>query len=241
MNNLVPDLTNALAGHPVFLGLILIPIGLVLCFYGYRIFRLAIALLGFLFGFPLGMTVALQFTTGDLLVWAGGLGMGLLLAILSFAFYLAGVFLAGLVMGSALGYGVVLVLGDAVPVSLVVLLFAVVGGILAVILQRPLLILFTAFTGGWLTTTGLAMFVDPALHPLAVVAGSPDIAEPGPVGLGLLATWLFLVVAGTLVQFKVLKPKPKIPAVEGHNYSVAVPKRPHDDPEEESAKPERDV
>ncbi len=139
---------------------VLLAWGLLDCFFGYLIFRIAVALLGAL---VLGMfaTSALSqwFWDGEILYWVAFGGGALLGLLLSFAFYLVGVFLAGF----SFGYAVVLGLVPFTGPEATVLLGAIAGaacGLLAMIMQRLIISAATAFGGAFRVALAAAFFVD---------------------------------------------------------------------------------
>ena len=131
--------------------------GLLDCFFGYRVFRFTVAVLGALAGAMLGQMAgqALGLGHGGMIggVIAGGLlGMGL-----AFLLYLAAVFVAGFGFGSALG---LLLLTHLNPMVALLggCVLGVVGGFLAVRLQRALIILSTALLGSFRALLALTYY-----------------------------------------------------------------------------------
>ena len=127
------------------------------CFFGYRIFRVTLALLGgfagALFGQAAGAALDLG-TAGEI----GGLAAGALLgAGLAFLLYLAAVFLAGFGFGATLGVLLLAHLHQTVALLGGVAL-GLVGGVAAVKLQRPLLVLSTALLGAFRAVVALGYF-----------------------------------------------------------------------------------
>jgi hypothetical protein len=147
-----PDSTKTI-GAAVLLGW-----GLLDCFWGYRIFRLAVALIGAL---VLGLVASGWIAPGASPVWfwcAFGLGavVGL---VVSFAFYLVGVFLAGFALGCTVVLGLVPFLGPAASM-LVGAIAGVVTGLLALVLQRLLISAATAFSGALRIVLAGAFFLE---------------------------------------------------------------------------------
>lgn len=122
--------------------------GLLDCFFGYRLFKLTLALFGGLMGSIFGQAAGAALglgSPGEI----GGLLVGALLgAGLAFLLYLAGVFLAGFLFGLTLGilllanwHHMVAFFGGCA--------LGAVGGLLAIKLQRVVLILSTALLGAF--------------------------------------------------------------------------------------------
>lgn len=131
--------------------------GLLDCFYGYRVFKFTIALLGAVIGGIFGHAagLALGLGTGGAI---GGLVVGALAGGgLAFLLYLAAVFLAGFGFGATLG--MLLLANYHHTVALLAgCVLGVIGGIVAVKLQRVLLILSTALLGSFRAILALAYF-----------------------------------------------------------------------------------
>lgn len=162
------------ADDPVLLGVhgLIIITGLVDCFFGYRAFRYAIAILLALVGAGLGAYLAWNYADGSWTFSAIGLLLGGILgAVLSLFFFNAAVVVAG----ASLGYVLVAPwLGGLAPwLQLVTLVFACgIIGLLSIPIARIAIMVATATTGsfriiygGWYLVGGPAVLVlgsDPA-------------------------------------------------------------------------------
>lgn len=131
--------------------------GLLDCFFGYRIFKITIALLGAVVGALLGQAGAVAVgwdANGEvvaLLVGAlGGAGLAFLL-------YLAAVFVAGFGFGATLA---ILLLShfNHMVALLAALVAGLVGGFAAVKLQKVLIVLATALMGSFRAVVALTFF-----------------------------------------------------------------------------------
>lgn len=132
--------------------------GLLDCFFGYRIFRVTLGVIGGVFGVIFGQAagVALGFGIGGQIV--GMVLGGLLGAGLAFLLYTGAVFVAGFGFGSTLGILLLSHYNQMVAlVSGVVL--GIIGGFLAVGLQRVLIILSTSLLGAFRATVAIGYFV----------------------------------------------------------------------------------
>ncbi len=177
--------------------------GIVMCFYGYRAFRLILALLGVVLGGYAAGVMGYHLSDGNLAVMAFcGLTGSLLGGVLLVALYLLGVFVYGAVFGTAVGAALVLGASEHIR-AIVVVALAVIGGVAALFLQRIIIITATALQGalfvtatGWLVWTGLAPAKAYAL--LLSAAGAEDpVATQKYVFLGV---WLALACLGVGVQ-----------------------------------------
>jgi len=140
--------------------LALVVFGLILAFFGYRLLRFFLAVAGFVCGVMIGYAVLPRLGVHDpqlLLLLA--LGVGILGALLAFPLLTLGMFLLGAVSGALVAQ-----LLGLQPSTFALLASMVIGGILAVALQRPLLVLLTAFDGSALVWIGIGGL----FHPLAL-------------------------------------------------------------------------
>ena len=132
---------------------ILLAGGLLACFAGYRVFRVVLAIYGFILGALLASSVmGSEQTMPMVLAWiAGGLAGALVLLVA----YFAGVAL----LGAGLGAGAAHVLWayfESEPELLVVIGFSIAGALAALALQRYVIIVATAFGGAQTALVGAA-------------------------------------------------------------------------------------
>lgn len=132
--------------------------GVLDCFFGYRVFKVTLAVVGCLLGAVLGHAAgaALGFAlAGELagLVIGGLVGGGL-----AFMLYSGAVFVAGFGLGATLGV-LLLKRFDSTFTLVLGIGFGVVGGFLAVWLQRILIIVSTALLGSFRAVLAAAYFV----------------------------------------------------------------------------------
>jgi hypothetical protein len=199
---MMPDLFSELGGlGRGLVTLISIALGLLTCFAGYRLFRLLLAVYGFVLGAVVGLAMASGLTGGETLwVIAGALIGGLTGAVLLVLLFFVGIFVIGAAGGALLANLVGGGLAWDVP-ALVTVLAAVAGGVLALFLQRFGIVAFTALNGAWAVVGGVAaLFTGRALE-LSVMLGRLDAWEGAdlPYLVGLIA-WLGLALIGAAVQ-----------------------------------------
>jgi hypothetical protein len=126
-------------------------------FFGYRIFKVTLAVVGGLLGVALGQAAAKALALGSgaeiaIMVVGALLGAGL-----AFLLYIAAVFVAGFGFGATLGmlllanYHHMVALGTG-------LVLGIIGGFLAVKAQRVLIILSTALLGSFRAILALSYF-----------------------------------------------------------------------------------
>jgi hypothetical protein len=152
----------------VFVALITAAIGLIALFFGYRIFKLLLPLLGFFVGLVVGaQVVASIFGEGFLASVIGivaGLVVGLLFGALAYVWWWLGVILVFAGMGYALGVSILPAFGldlDLVSV-LIGLAVAAVFAIGAIVLRMPKLVVIgvTALWGSGATIAAWLVFVN---------------------------------------------------------------------------------
>lgn len=127
------------------LGFLLV-FGAVQCFYGYRLFKQLMAATGFFAGAVVGGGIAYNLSQNGLYVLAGGVGGGMIGAVLFVALYFTGVFVSGAFLGVIIAVASTPVVGQE-PRPAVVLVLAVVSGVVALVVERLMIIVSTAFTG----------------------------------------------------------------------------------------------
>lgn len=190
------------AAYQVPAAAVLIVGGFLACFLGYRLFKVVLAIFGFIIG-ALAASSVFGATDTTPMVIAALIG-GVAGATLLLAAYFVGVALVGAGIG-ALVVNLVWTQVEGDPHPAVVILFSVAGAVLATWLQRYVIILGTAFGGAWtLLVGGLALMGDSG--PLKAAAqGDVWVAyplNPAP-GFGWLPwAWFALGAFGTLVQMR---------------------------------------
>ena len=176
--------------------------GFLACFLGYRMFKVVLAVFGFIVGALAASSVFGSTDTTPMVIAAivGGVAGGALLL----AAYFVGVALVGAGIGALL-VNVIWTQIEGDPHLAVVILFSVAGAVVATWLQRYVIILATAFGGAWTLLVGaLAMMGDSG--PLkAAAAGDVWVAyplTPAPGMRWLPWAWVVLGALGTLVQMR---------------------------------------
>jgi hypothetical protein len=189
-------------------GMLLLFLGSLVAFAGYRLFLFLLPIYGFFVGLSIGAhSVQALFGDGFLSTttsWVVGFFVGLLFAVLSYMFWVIAV---GIVAGS-LGYALVAGFFGLFGADLDVLVWiigvavGIVFGVGAIVLnlQKPVVIVATSLLGAW-TVVGTFLF-------LFTSATAETIAEQGPkMVLDDHPLWfiIFVVVAafGMVIQFQV--------------------------------------
>jgi hypothetical protein len=200
-----------MAFQDFLIGALVLLVGAVFCFVGYRFFRILIVIWGFFAGFNLGTAAMtslfnnafLGTTTGIVL----GLVIGLVFAALAYFFYYFAVVLLGASAGYTLGSGLIGAIGLNNPgfVSVIVgVVLAVVFAFLILVLNLPkiLIMVFTALGGAVAMLAGLL-----------ILFGQVKVAylQYGDAVALVKASWFWSIVAialavvGFLVQWRTMQ------------------------------------
>jgi hypothetical protein len=183
-------------------GVLLMLVGLLACFAGYRLFRIVLTVYGFVLGALFASTLVLPAGTAALLV-ALGVGGVLGAAVLWFG-YFVGVALAGGAFGAVAAQGVWSSLYGHEPGVIVTAFAAIVGGALAATFQRHFVIVATAFVGAETAIAGLMSFLTRRAD------GRPGLDDewvghlvfPAPGRQWTFVGWVVLGIVGAFVQFR---------------------------------------
>ena len=132
--------------------------GLLDCFFGYRVFKVTLGIVGGLLGMLLGQAAGVALGLGTAGQIGVMIGAGLLGAGLAFLLYTGAVFVAGFGFGATLGI-LLLTHYNHMVALMSGLVLGIIGGFLAVKLQKILIILSTALLGAFRAILALAYFV----------------------------------------------------------------------------------
>ena len=174
--------------------------GIVACFFGYRLFRIVLAIFGFILGALASSSIFGVGDTGSMIgaaVVGGLLGAGIL-----FAAYFVGVALIGAGLGAVMA-NLLLAAGDRDPNVLAVVFMAVAGAAASMYLQRYFIIVGTGFAGAWTIIVGAMAFIGDRSALAAAARGDvwiPYLMDPAPDQRWLPIAWLVLGAIGTCVQ-----------------------------------------
>ncbi|HET55639.1 MAG TPA: DUF4203 domain-containing protein [Ignavibacteria bacterium] len=183
---------NEISGIIKILSVIMIIVGGLSCFYGFRIFRIIMAVLGFVIGGLLALIAGAS--TFVAILW------GIVGALLLYFLYILAVFLTGAVLGLLLG----IILAGLLQAFQAVLVFAILGfilgGIAAVILNKLIIILSTSFFGAnWLVSGFLYLFL---YNTRKIISQTMGVAS---IDYLAIALTLIVFVIGVLYQYGFFK------------------------------------
>jgi hypothetical protein len=180
---------------------VLVVSGVLACFAGYKLFRVVLAVYGFILGAAIASSVMGPGEQTAMIVGAvvGGLAGALLLNLA----YFVGVALIGAAAGAFLLHAIWARFATGDPHVGIVVVCAVLGALVATNLQRWVIILATAFGGAWTLIVGVSALMGE--RAAKVAAASNDVWVFYPLNLEpgrrwLLGAWAVVGVAGVIVQ-----------------------------------------
>lgn len=191
------------ASFQVPAALVLVVGGALSCFAGYRVFRLVLGIYGFIIGALLASTAVGTAHTAWMI--GAALGGGIVGALILIAAYFVGVALLGAGTGALIASLIWSALSRE-PGALVVIVFAIAGALVALALQRYVIIGATAFGGAWtMLVGGLALAGNRAAADAAAHSNVWLLypTNPAPGERWVLIIWLVLglIGAGTQLGF----------------------------------------
>jgi hypothetical protein len=189
------------ATYQIPAALVLLLGGIVSCLFGYRLFRIVLAI----FGFVIGALIPSSFLPMSSSPWAmlavalvGGLmGAGVLIAA-----YFVGVALVGAGLGAVAANLMFSATGQD-PHYLVLVLMTLLGAAAAMYLQRYFIIVGTAFGGAWTLIVGAAALFGDSTALAAAAANDVWVAyplNPAPGRGWVKLAWIVLGLIGATVQ-----------------------------------------
>ena len=182
--------------------------GTIACLAGYRLFRIVLAIYGFVLGAVIASSIV--GVTNTIGMIAAALGGGLAGALILVFAYFAGIALVGGAVGALVTHGLWTQLASGDPPALLIVGASVAGALGAVFLQRYVIVVATAFGGAWTIVVGLMSM---AQGQFARRAGADDVwilypSLPAESRWTMLA-WAALGLAGTAIQLAITGRKKK--------------------------------
>jgi hypothetical protein len=181
--------------------------GLLSCFLGQRTFRIVLGLYGFVLGVLVAGSILGTAESGRdmLILLAGGLAGAVALVLA----YFIGVALLGAVFAALVAHAVAAQMGVEPP-AMVVIACTIAGALVALAIQRYVIVLGTAFGGAWLLVMGaLGLWHQDAVTGLGGAAQGwlSYPLRPAPGESWVVIVWLVLAVAGLFSQFRLASPR----------------------------------
>jgi hypothetical protein len=189
--------------------IIMLVAGFLNCFFGRRFLKVILIFWGFIMGAGLvGYLFFNFFQSNQTIAYAAAIIGGILGASLLGAFVKVGVFALGALLGYTVGS--VLASTGQIPPQLPILLgLGFVGGVLALFMERTVIILATALSGAWLIMLGLASFLGTQFNLLSIIKEPIILQQLDRKYLILFLIWVFLSLFGTWIQFQMTRPGKK--------------------------------
>ena len=178
--------------------------GALACFAGYRLFRVVLGIYGFLLGAMIASSIAGAGSTAGMV--GAALGGGLAGAMILVLAWFVGVALVGAGLGALLSHLVWSQLYAGDPPATAVILVSVAGALTAMVLQRYVIIVGTAFGGAWTVIVGAVALLASQAVESAAAAGAVWVLyplSPAPGQRWVPVAWVAVGILGTAVQVRV--------------------------------------
>jgi MFS family permease len=126
------NMHHAIINIMIFLGIVF---GAIECFFGYRIFKIILGILGFAAGAALAMFSFNSISQNEIVMFLSGLVGGIIGAVMTVWLYFFGVFMIGALGGGVIGNAVFAAI-QMYPATFAVLVIAICCGVLALIFSE---------------------------------------------------------------------------------------------------------
>lgn len=174
-----------------------VAVGTLYCFLGYRTLKFVIGLTGFLLAGGAAGALAGWLSDANLVVMAIAAGVGGIAGAFAFFFlYKVGVFTIGLLAGCMFTHNA-LVGQDLAWAPFVTIGVGIAAGLIALVLERPVMMVGTAVIGSWVLVSGFAHFI----RGTEFFQTDDGAFDADRARLTLLVAWLVLGVLGVYTQF----------------------------------------
>jgi hypothetical protein len=187
-------------------GVVLVLGGALACFAGYRLFKIVLAIYGFIFGALLASsTMGVTNTAG--MVGASILG-GIVGALILVFAYFVGIALVGAGLGALVAHvgWTTFRAGAGDPPVAIIIALAICGSIMAMVLQRYVILIATAVAGAWTIIVGGLAIAGDRIASRAATTGDVWILypmTPAPPRPWVPFAWIALAILGAVVQLGV--------------------------------------
>jgi len=132
--------------------------GILLSFFGYKIFKIAIALLGFLMGFIISYKIGYMIFQTEIAGIITGLIVGIIIALLILFLYFFSIIIARFIFGFFIAYNILPKM-DGMLLIIFYLVFMISGGIFAFYLQKGIIAISSAFIGAYFIVISIIMML----------------------------------------------------------------------------------
>jgi hypothetical protein len=190
---------------------LVVAVGLLTCFLGYRLLKMTLGIMGFIAGASAGGALGSSLEPGNsgiaLVCAVIGAVIGAVLYI--WLFYL-GIFLLGASAGAVVAAALFNAAGNQ-PQPGFLLGIATVFGVLALVFRKFMIIVSTAFLGSYLVMAGLFHLVPGLQNQSPLWFNHAQPGSGGSLGYIALAVWLILGMAGMSFQHRAHRTKEPAP------------------------------
>jgi hypothetical protein len=179
-----------------------VAVGILICFLGYRLLKVTLAVVGLIAGAAGGWAVGLSLAPGN-----NGIALvcaiigGVICAVLCIWLFFLGIFLLGASAGAIVATALFHAAGNQ-PQPILVLLLAIVFGVIALVMQKFMIIVSTAFIGSYLITAGIVHLLTGAKDVSALWFDHLQPGSAGILGYVALVFWLVVGLAGGSFQYR---------------------------------------
>jgi hypothetical protein len=183
--------------------IVLVLAGAITCFAGHRLFRFVLAIWGFILGAGIGSSMMGADNAVAMIV--AGLVGGLLGALALVFAYFVGVALVGAGLGALVAHLTWSQMSAADPPAAVIIGASIAGAVGAMLLQRYVIVVGTAFAGAWMVIVGAVAVASSAPGRGVVRAATADVwimypLTPAPGQPWAIVAWVGLGLIGTAIQ-----------------------------------------
>lgn len=184
----------------------LLIIGIINCFWGYKLFRFFLFLLGFIVGSIIGYLLSALLGTEGITTFLIIFISGIICSILLNLIYFLGIFFSGAGL-FCLIYIVFTAVNQSIPNFTALVIFAIVGGIVALIFNKFLIIISTSFIGSWSIVSSFFYIIGYRFNIFTFFQNNNSIENVKINVALLLLFWILLGIFGVLYQFGIIKLK----------------------------------
>ena len=177
----------------MIINIVAIVFGLIACFYGYKAFRVWLALAGLLFGARLGYYLG-GYIGEQLWPIVGAIAVGLVICLLSYFLYKLGAVLIGALLGGMFT-SIILSAFGVTALPWMILVGAAVVAIIAVAFLKQFIIIGSAFQGSYLIVAGAYALISGMSY-----AGFDDALQAVELPWYLYVAIVVLGIVGIIVQ-----------------------------------------
>jgi len=199
--------------HPVIfstMAVLTIVAGAIECFFGYRIFKITLGIIGFFWGGTLTVFAGSTVFYNQIILLLIGITGGIFGMLAMIWLYFLGVFFLGAMLGLVIG-NFIFTAAQIYPFSLVLVIISIGCGILALFVQKYMIIFATALIGSMYMAAGITCLLNGG----ACLTNFEYFFKPYALHQNVMMMWFFFSLLGILVQSKIL------PARDGLKKTVS--------------------